>query len=226
MGPLDSVVVSGQIGTEVGFVRYLANGARDTSFSGDGVATIPLTDARLYEFVVQPDGKIVAAIDVPGGEFRMVRLLADGTFDASFGTGGQTVLTRPPGTTGYFGVNQGDHLSISPDGSIVYMGTSSPSSVSTDYLAKLSSTGVLDTSFGTAGFWIAGSKIFDYEFYADNKILVAQATGTYCWARCCTCRTRTARRSATCTTRNQTLCRRPTVSASPRLRRSTRTANR
>jgi uncharacterized delta-60 repeat protein len=89
--------------------RYLANGARDTSFGNGGVSTYtfeatefgtPLS--RIEVIKAQPDGKILIggqSLDEEDRFFRfsVIRLNANGTRDTGFGSGGQTLaLTAGP----------------------------------------------------------------------------------------------------------------------------------
>ncbi len=110
----------------------------------------------------------------------MIRLLSDGTPDATFGAGGSVTLGQPAGTTAYFSPANGwDNLKVAPDGSIVYVGTLSlPSQTSSDWLVRYTSSGVLDTSFSGDGYWSADNKIRDYGHFPDGKILVLRQTGS------------------------------------------------
>jgi len=81
-------------------VRYNSNGTRDLGFGVNGKVTtdFPNLAAVPSTVIVQPDGKIlVAGGAFPQftflGDFAMVRYNADGSPDASFGTGG-IVRTR------------------------------------------------------------------------------------------------------------------------------------
>lgn len=85
------------VGAEIAVARVLPSGALDPAFSGDGKLTLAfgLDPETPYDFgedvAVDRFGRIVVAarVSVPGGtEVGLVRLLADGTPDASFGTGG------------------------------------------------------------------------------------------------------------------------------------------
>ena len=93
LGPDGSVVLAGEArgvnGGDVSvLVRYTASGTRDTSFSGDGIQTLDLgTDEELRDVAVQSDGRIVA-VGSAGAGVMVLRLLADGTLDRSFGSDG------------------------------------------------------------------------------------------------------------------------------------------
>jgi uncharacterized delta-60 repeat protein len=76
-------------------VRYLANGALDTSFAGDGEQEIDFGsfDQSAYAILLQPDGKLVTAgypnTESSDSDFLLARSNPDGTLDTSFGVGGK-----------------------------------------------------------------------------------------------------------------------------------------
>jgi uncharacterized delta-60 repeat protein len=106
-------IAGGQYHTLV--ARYLANGALDTTFDGDGwTVTTDLVDNQSFRCALQGDGKIVVAGGF-AGSIIVDRFLANGTLDASFdGDGyGQT-----PGLVTSFA----DGVGIDPMGGIVVGG--------------------------------------------------------------------------------------------------------
>jgi uncharacterized delta-60 repeat protein len=71
--------------------RLLPGGGRDPSFGARGVAVVGPPGAQVEAMALQPEGELVLAGSVPNGARRAVlvmRLLADGTPDPGFGTGG------------------------------------------------------------------------------------------------------------------------------------------
>ncbi|MEZ5421629.1 MAG: hypothetical protein R2682_00870 [Pyrinomonadaceae bacterium] len=82
-----SFVVVGDGGFAKGgvVVKFTANGALDTTFSGDGIFTDNTLISRIYGVVVQPDGKIVGCGSNGNGvsirQGKIFRLLANGTLD-------------------------------------------------------------------------------------------------------------------------------------------------
>lgn len=79
--------------------RLQADGSPDTSFSGDGVAEVPVLPgdpagpASVTGVDVQPDGAILASYALPGDYLggprrRLTRLTLGGVLDPSFGEGG------------------------------------------------------------------------------------------------------------------------------------------
>ena len=91
-----SVLTSGRIRNDVGgsyfdclVARYTAAGTLDPTFHGTGYATSGVAgdDQGYTNLVVQPDGKPVVGTG-KDGVITCVRMQADGSLDAGFGTGG------------------------------------------------------------------------------------------------------------------------------------------
>jgi uncharacterized delta-60 repeat protein len=99
--------------------RLLPNGSFDTTFGNAGVAAIaPMTFTSLDAVAVQSDGRIVIAGRTPTtpGTATIMRLLADGSVNPTYGTGGLATLT--------LGTNAGVHnLRLQPDDSALLCGT-------------------------------------------------------------------------------------------------------
>lgn len=140
--PDGKIVVGGNFGAVNGtpaysLVRLNANGSIDNTFLSTG------TNGTVRGLARQPDGKLLV-----GGLFSqlngqpsgsLARLNADGTLDASFAPG-----TIPAGAGIY-------KVRLRADGTVIASGTfSSYNGVARGSIAKVSSTGVLDTSFGPA----------------------------------------------------------------------------
>ncbi len=164
-------------------VKFLPDGALDTSFGVEGVASIPVMEVGSSSFdgmAVQPDGKIVAAGYFGMTELWYVLLLArfnaDGTLDTSFGDEG--VVKYNHGNVD----DEASDLKLGPDGSIVVAGMTVTQTY--DYsalLAKFTPDGVLDTNFGTAGAVEENLANFDYAcnlaLMPDGKIVMAGTSG-------------------------------------------------
>lgn len=117
-----------------------ASGDLDTTFSGDGKlsSTFGVEDNGNDAFEL-PDGKIIV-VGSSDGKVLLARYTAVGVLDTTFGTGGK-VLT----TIGTSAVTNG--IVRQKDGKLVVCGSTDGDA----FVARYSSSGVLDASFGTGG---------------------------------------------------------------------------
>ena len=101
----------------IAIARFNSDGTTDTTFgSAGGVLTSLTVWDTVSALAMQADGKIVLAgsrYDAGNNNVLVVRLLADGSFDSSFGSGGAVVADW--GSTSDY-VNA---LAIGPDGIFV-----------------------------------------------------------------------------------------------------------
>ncbi|MEO5952215.1 MAG: S-layer homology domain-containing protein [Chloroflexia bacterium] len=145
--------VSASGGTNFLLVRLNPDGFEDNSFDGDGVLSTNFFGGNdeVRSVAIQSNGKIVAAgnAQVSGNnyDFAVARYNPSGTLDAGFSTDGKATID-------YFGGDDGAYgMAIQSDGKIVvagsaYAGTSSNYDLA---VARLTSTGSLDTSFSDDG---------------------------------------------------------------------------
>ncbi|MDB5872770.1 MAG: hypothetical protein JWQ07_2212 [Ramlibacter sp.] len=141
------IVLAGRSGYEFAVARLNADGSLDTSFDGDGKATVNVEDSEAYahSMVIQGDGKILLA-GVANNQFALARLNADGSPDAGFGNGG---VIR----SSIFGIYTGYGVALQADGKILLAGTGSNDFV----LIRYNANGTVDTTFGTTHVgWPAG----------------------------------------------------------------------
>ena len=149
----DKIVVGGSrrigSGSEThGIVaKFNTDGTPDLSFDTDG--WVDFSSAQTIGAVaVQADGKIVVAgITVIGGAETSLasRLNSSGSIDTTFGTSGSFVYPASDAALFY-------DLLIEPSGKIVMFGFAGSSFEKLDLLAiRLSSNGVLDSTFGSSG---------------------------------------------------------------------------
>src|SRR5213593_408962 len=162
-------------------VRYNANGSLDTTFgTGGTVITSMGTDGTgASALVLQPDGKLVAAgtttNDGSAYDFTLVRYNANGSLDATFGTGGK--VTTPIGT----GDNSVSALVLQSDGKLVAAGYASVSGTYDLALVRYNTNGSLDSTFGTGGkvttpVGSAGDYVNALVFQSDGKLVAAGNT--------------------------------------------------
>ena len=153
--------------------RFNADGSFDTSFGGGAVTTMfGSFDSEARAVVVQPDGKIVAggfAIANSRRVFALARYNADGSLDASFGSGG--LLTRAPAA-----VDQIVHaLALQPDDKIVAAGDSGTDHV---IVVRFNANGTADPAW-TGGGVLYFSNVRDIAIRGfDGKVYVVGTTVT------------------------------------------------
>jgi uncharacterized delta-60 repeat protein len=127
-------------------IRYQSDGSLDTSFGSNGMVGVPVPrgSLNLVGMALQSDGRILVSGTLTG--FALARYNSDGSLDTSFGAGG-TVNTPFPG---YFFV-AAPGVAVQPDGAIVLAGFASNASSGLFALARYTTRGVLDSSFGNHG---------------------------------------------------------------------------
>ena len=175
------VAGSGETGSGADFIvlRYNTDGTLDTSFGGgDGIAVAAIGAGQdlAYTVTLQSDGKILAAGITHNGtnyDFAVVRFDTGGSLDITFG-GGDGIVTTALRT----GWDQANGIGVQSDGRIVVGGSADGPNY--DFaLARYTSAGVLDTTFG-GGTGIVFTDIMggndfgnDLVIQPDDKILLA-----------------------------------------------------
>ena len=123
-------------------------GDLDPTFGIGGKVTTGIgTDDYGYAVAIQADGKLVVAGETNNGinyDVALVRYNANGTLDATFGTGGK--VTTAIGTLDYAYA-----LAVRPDGKLVAAGETFNGSTADFALARYNANGTLDPTFGTNG---------------------------------------------------------------------------
>lgn len=138
-------------------VRYLANGAIDTTYGTNGVRIYDLNPAAvsasiLQNAALQSDGKLVLAgydrnISTGNYDWVVARLNSDGTLDNTFSADGTTLIEFTNGLTDY-----GNDVVIQPDGRILVMGSGAIPPNGYDLaFARLNTDGTLDATFDGDG---------------------------------------------------------------------------
>jgi uncharacterized delta-60 repeat protein len=157
----------------VAIARYNVDGTLDTSFSGDGLL-IGSPGFSVESVAIQDDGKIVlgGAKASPKAEFAVLRFMPDGTPDRTFGGAGIATADLEGG------LDITHSLAIQDDGKIVLAGESFGSKggpARAFVLARFDQNGVLDSSFGRAGFVVEGfgadAGAEDVALQTDGKIV-------------------------------------------------------
>src|SRR2546421_5040788 len=135
---------------KLAMARYNADGSLDSSFGTGGIVLMNVSNGlgdAIRGLAVQPDGKILG-VGAAGGENLLIRFNTDGTLDSSFGNGGtsQPVL----GSSGHLFA-----MKLLSNGTFLAAGTGTTGANQGDFLvARFTSTGALDSTFGTGGLTI------------------------------------------------------------------------
>jgi uncharacterized delta-60 repeat protein len=151
--------------------RYNSNGSLDTTFDGDGTASVDFAGLRdvPYSVVVDSSGRIVVGGWSRELGFALVRLNSDGSLDATFDSDGK-VSTNISGTA-----NEAIRsLVIDSNGKIVVAGTVQTADIA---VARYNTNGSLDTTFAGGGIAIVDFSSRDIaaevRLQSDGKIVVA-----------------------------------------------------
>jgi uncharacterized delta-60 repeat protein len=144
--------------------RFTANGLVDSTFGANGRVTTNFVNSdhggstgdAAFGVAIQPDGRIVAVgraetdTGLARTDVALARYHADGDLDTSFGSGGRVTLAFTPGDPQRANDAAFD-LSIQPDGRILTAGHTGTPFNEVFAVARFTSAGALDTSFGTNG---------------------------------------------------------------------------
>jgi uncharacterized delta-60 repeat protein len=138
--------------------RLNTDGSLDTTFGTNGKVTFDFggvqNNTYPSDMVITADDQItlIGTQDKTNtSSFEVVRLLPRGTFSSQFGNAGEVTVTNPTAinglaSSGYTG--GAGRIAVNPDGSLILAGPIA--NRAGDYVvAKISSTGALDTTFGS-----------------------------------------------------------------------------
>ncbi|MBI2083245.1 MAG: hypothetical protein HYT76_06710 [Deltaproteobacteria bacterium] len=191
-------------GDQFALARFTVNGALDSSFgpSGSNGAVITnleeCSDERIQGMVLQTDGKIVVGgycrhTDTSRDRFVVARYKIGGTLDETFSGDGKEIVD--PGELSYWRINA---LTLQSDDKILVAGFTTPVgaaggvpsenviiSANRFALARFTTGGVLDTSFGTSGYFFVdfgsstgvGARAHSIAI-RDGKVIVGGDAGT------------------------------------------------
>lgn len=136
---------------QVAVARFTATGQLDTTFGGGSGTTLTALPGGLTgdDGASQSNGSIVVAGQSgtsPNEKFGLTRIGAEGGVDAGFGVAGLVTLALP--TRAWASA-----VAVQPDDRIVVAGLIVDATGYRDFgISRLSSSGVLDTGFGTGGY--------------------------------------------------------------------------
>ncbi|HEX7416410.1 MAG TPA: hypothetical protein VF315_00025, partial [Steroidobacteraceae bacterium] len=158
---------------EMFVARFSTDGTPDLTFGADGHVLVPFasTAGAGFALLQDPDGKIVVAgqgqTSLGNYDFAVVRLNGDGSFDTTFGTSG--IATFNGG--GFDEAAAG--LVRQSDGKLVVAGWSNASGNYNIFFVRFTTTGTLDTTFGSGGV-----RAVDFGGIDEAHSLTQQADGS------------------------------------------------
>lgn len=159
------LLAAGSLGQTAVVMRFKENGTPDSSFGSYG-RYYGAPGSMFHDVVIQPDGKIVAVGNImdPTQKFLVTRLLADGTTDGAFGSGGIVISNFGSGSCGATAVG------MTVSGKIIVAGTYGAKAA----FLRLHVDGSLDNTFGSLGkFAAVDGDIRDIEVATDGRIFAA-----------------------------------------------------
>lgn len=174
----DKILIGGTFtsynGTLAGRIARLnSNGTLDATFT----STVGFDNAvsGVNDIKIQSDGKVIATGNFTSynglSALRLARINTNGSFDASFAIGNQTLD------------NQGRSITIQPDGKIIISGLFSVcNSVRKQYITRLLSSGADDVSFSFGAGGITNGwapEVFETVLQSDGKVIVGGNFGLY-----------------------------------------------
>jgi uncharacterized delta-60 repeat protein len=156
-------------------LRFTNTGALDGAFDTDGVATIAFAADAQSHGVAVSGGKVILAAEVGTGasQAALVRLdAATGALDSAFGAGGKVTAAINDGSTARAVVIQPSN------GALVIVGSSSTAANADALVARFTTTGALDPTFGgdgntTSSFGPGDEELRAVAIQADGKIVAA-----------------------------------------------------
>jgi uncharacterized delta-60 repeat protein len=180
-GYIDNRAVTPVTYADFAVVRLTPTGQRDLSsgFGSSGIVKTNIVNSdKVFDMLVQPDGKIVLA-GAQGGtnlssQLTLARYSTSGTLDTTFGTGGIAAINVPGEyDTAY-------DVTLQPDGKFVVAGEVSTGGIGTAFkwaLARFNANGSADTSFGTGGYttrdFLGADRASSVLVLADGTIVVS-----------------------------------------------------
>lgn len=136
---------TGVSGKDIVLARYELDGSLDATFGTGGVVEAPADfGVNARDVDVQQDGRIVVVADTEAGDdLLLARFDTDGSYDATFGTGG---IVKESGVDA-----DQERLALQPDDRAVVFAKDLNGDQADDSVLLRYDDGVLDPTFGTGG---------------------------------------------------------------------------
>ncbi|SHJ76086.1 T9SS type A sorting domain-containing protein [Flavobacterium haoranii] len=131
---------------------YSQDGSLDLSFGTNGKVVTSINNGSdiAYSIKLQQDGKIIVAgmttSSITGKDFVCIRYNSNGSLDSTFANGGIFTYDLQTGSD-----DVAYSVDIQSDGKIILAGYSDDGSNKVAALVRLTSDGILDTTFGSSG---------------------------------------------------------------------------
>jgi uncharacterized delta-60 repeat protein len=170
-----STVSDDSAGAKTIVARFTTTGGNDSSFSGDGSATLDVVAGRYEdatEVSIQPDGAIVVAGEA-GANLGLLRFTDAGALDPSFSGDGRVRVNRPGPREWLSG------LDLQADGRIVVGGGQVINNFYEPLLGRYNANGTVDTTFASGAGFVNRSLsarddyISELEVRDDGRIVAA-----------------------------------------------------
>ncbi|MBS1793427.1 MAG: VCBS repeat-containing protein [Acidobacteria bacterium] len=169
-------------GQDFAIARYNPNGSLDTTFDGDGKATVDfgsLTIESAMNILIQSDGKYVLAGRTisAGQDYAAARLNTNGSLDTSFDTDGKVIVSVTPNNDLMWAA------ALQQNEKIVIVGSATPGT-NTDFgVVRLNTNGSLDTNWDgdgivTTDFAVNNDQAAGVAVQADGRVVVCGTTST------------------------------------------------
>ena len=162
---------------DIAVMRFNPDGTPDNSFAGDGMLILPIGDANeiANAIKIQEDGKIIVggnSVLASHSDFCMVRLLSDGSLDASFDVDGILIHSLSSLDDGI------NALIIQGDGRILAAGVSDNGIQREMAIVRYNEQGEPDVSFdgdgiSTVGIGTSDASINAIALQPDGRIVAA-----------------------------------------------------
>jgi uncharacterized delta-60 repeat protein len=185
--------IAGSSSNDIGIARVNDNGSPDSSFSGDGWASVSTASGSQYEAVsgvgLQSNGDIIVGglSKLSGAQSAVVASFkANGTLDSGKGGFGQSVQGKPAGylldTFGAYPMVSFSQVAVQPDNKVVAVGmrtTDASTYKAGAIVARYTADGKLDTSFNGGGLTTfapspqISSQALAVALQLDGKIVIA-----------------------------------------------------
>ncbi len=148
----DTLIIGGyaSVGREAfALLRYSSSGILDNSFGTNGITTtiIADSDSQAFALATQPDGNLLlAGFSIVNAQdyCAIARYTSLGILDPTFGTNSITTTRIGSGAEAYA-------IALQSDGKPVVAGYANVDATSQFFVARYTTTGALDTTFGTQG---------------------------------------------------------------------------